>query len=147
MSSNSSSLKGCEVLSHHCIHEQSIWIKHHIRSPGKCLNVWKSDSWLTFSNPLRPQWEKLQMTASERRKILCSVTFHIIAITCVVWSLYVLIDRTADEIKRGRQQPPRRHRDTHTHTPCAVILHVGCSVKCLPFICKSACVTRSCTCL
>lgn len=48
------------------------------------------------------QWEKLQMTASERRKIMCSVTFHIIAITCVVWSLYVLIDRTAEEIKQGQ---------------------------------------------
>ncbi|KAG8135054.1 hypothetical protein E2320_008110, partial [Naja naja] len=46
-------------------------------------------------------WEKLQMTTSERRKIVCSVTFHIIAITCVVWSLYVLIDRTAEEIKQG----------------------------------------------
>lgn len=32
---------------------------------------------------------------------MCSVTFHIIAITCVVWSLYVLIDRTAEEIKQG----------------------------------------------
>lgn len=33
---------------------------------------------------------------------MCSVTFHIIAITCVVWSLYVLIDRTAEEIKQGQ---------------------------------------------
>lgn len=48
------------------------------------------------------QWEKLQMAPSERRKIVCSVTFHIIAITCVVWSLYVLIDRTAEEIKTGQ---------------------------------------------
>ncbi|KAG9341020.1 hypothetical protein JZ751_019773, partial [Albula glossodonta] len=47
-------------------------------------------------------WEKLQMTSSERRKIMCSVTFHVIAITCVVWSLYVLIDRTAEEIKQGQ---------------------------------------------
>lgn len=48
------------------------------------------------------QWERLQMTASERRKIMCSVTFHVIAITCVVWSLYVLIDRTTEEIKHGQ---------------------------------------------
>lgn len=54
----------------------------------------------TKLKPLR-KWEKLQMTASERRKIMCSVTFHVIAITCVVWSLYVLIDRTAEEIKQG----------------------------------------------
>ena len=32
---------------------------------------------------------------------MCSVTFHIIAITCVIWSLYVLIDRTTEEIREG----------------------------------------------
>ncbi len=42
-------------------------------------------------------WEKLDMNSIEIRKILCSVTFHVIALTCVVWSLYVLIDRTAEE--------------------------------------------------
>jgi hypothetical protein len=41
------------------------------------------------------------MTKVERRKIFCSVTFHIIAITCVVWSLYVLIDRTSEEVRNG----------------------------------------------
>ena len=46
------------------------------------------------------------MTALERRKLVCSVTFHIISITCVVWSLYVLIDRTADEIRAGELQWP-----------------------------------------
>ena len=38
------------------------------------------------------------MTTSERRKIICSVSFHIIAITCVIWALYVLIDRTSMEL-------------------------------------------------
>jgi len=47
------------------------------------------------------QWQKLEMTKVERRKIFCSVTFHVIAITCVVWSLYVLIDRTTEEIHAG----------------------------------------------
>ena len=37
----------------------------------------------------------------ERRKLLCSVIFHAVALTCVVWSLYVLIDRTAEEIHKG----------------------------------------------
>ena len=46
------------------------------------------------------------MTALERRKLFCSVTFHIVAITCVVWSLYVLIDRTAEEIRNGELQWP-----------------------------------------
>ena len=47
------------------------------------------------------QWQKLEMTKVERRKIFCSVTFHVIAITCVVWSLYVLIDRTTEEFHSG----------------------------------------------
>ena len=42
----------------------------------------------------------------ERRKIMCSVTFHIIAITCVIWSLCVLIDRTTEEIRDGDLQWP-----------------------------------------
>ena len=51
-------------------------------------------------------WERLDMTGLERRKLCCSVTFHIIAVTCVIWSLYVLIDRTATEIKSGQLQWP-----------------------------------------
>ena len=47
------------------------------------------------------QWEKLDMSSLERRKLFCSVTFHMVAITCVVWSLYVLIDRTAEEVRQG----------------------------------------------
>ncbi|XP_039995400.1 E3 ubiquitin-protein ligase MARCH8 isoform X1 [Xiphias gladius] len=74
------------------------WIKS---SDTRCCELCKYEFIMeTKLKPLR-KWEKLQMTASERRKIMCSVTFHIIAITCVVWSLYVLIDRTADEIKEG----------------------------------------------
>ena len=47
------------------------------------------------------QWEKLDMSSLERRKLLCSVSFHLVAIICVVWSLYILIDRTAAEIRTG----------------------------------------------
>ncbi|ROK15784.1 E3 ubiquitin-protein ligase MARCH8 [Anabarilius grahami] len=74
------------------------WIKS---SDTRCCELCKYDFIMeTKLKPLR-KWEKLQMTASERRKIMCSVTFHVIAITCVVWSLYVLIDRTAEEIKQA----------------------------------------------
>lgn len=59
------------------------------------------------------------MTTSERRKIVCSVTFHIIAITCVVWSLYVLIDRTAEEIKQGNDNGKNR-------LPSSVLLIMLC---------------------
>lgn len=52
------------------------------------------------------EWETLEMSGVERRKLLCSVTFHAVALTCVVWSLYVLIDRTAEEIQRGALEWP-----------------------------------------
>ncbi|XP_069693878.1 uncharacterized protein [Periplaneta americana] len=52
------------------------------------------------------EWETLEMSGVERRKLLCSVTFHAVALTCVVWSLYVLIDRTAEEIQRGLLEWP-----------------------------------------
>lgn len=46
------------------------------------------------------------MTPLEKRKLLCSVTFHAVALTCVAWSLYVLIDRTAEELERGMLEWP-----------------------------------------
>ncbi|XP_036402109.1 E3 ubiquitin-protein ligase MARCH8 isoform X1 [Megalops cyprinoides] len=78
------------------------WIKS---SDTRCCELCKYEFIMeTKLKPLR-KWEKLQMTPSERRKIMCSVTFHVIAITCVVWSLYVLIDRTAEEIKQAGRIP------------------------------------------
>ena len=44
------------------------------------------------------------MSSVERRKVLCSVTFHVVAITCVIWSLYVLIEKTTHEIKEGKER-------------------------------------------
>ncbi|KAM4636267.1 E3 ubiquitin-protein ligase MARCHF8 isoform 2-T3 [Discoglossus pictus] len=85
----------------HFVHQSCLqqWIKS---SDTRCCELCKFEFIMeTKLKPLR-KWEKLQMTSSERRKIMCSVTFHIIAITCVVWSLYVLIDRTAEEIKLGQ---------------------------------------------
>uniref|UniRef100_A0ACB8EB36 Uncharacterized protein n=1 Tax=Sphaerodactylus townsendi TaxID=933632 RepID=A0ACB8EB36_9SAUR len=85
----------------HFVHQSCLqqWIKS---SDTRCCELCKYEFIMeTKVKPLR-KWEKLQMTTGERRKIMCSVTFHIIAITCVVWSLYVLIDRTAEEIKQGQ---------------------------------------------
>ncbi|PAA73628.1 hypothetical protein BOX15_Mlig008835g1 [Macrostomum lignano] len=48
------------------------------------------------------EWRKLDMTPMERRKVICSVAFHVIALTCVVWSLYVLIEKTAMEVGSGK---------------------------------------------
>jgi len=50
------------------------------------------------------------MSKSERRKIFCSVAFHLAAVVCVIWSLYVLIDRTAEEIRQGK------NNGRHSHT-------------------------------
>ncbi|XP_060047709.1 E3 ubiquitin-protein ligase MARCHF8 isoform X3 [Erinaceus europaeus] len=87
----------------HFVHQACLqqWIKS---SDTRCCELCKYEFIMeTKLKPLRKvRWEKLQMTPSERRKIMCSVTFHVIAITCVVWSLYVLIDRTAEEIKQGQ---------------------------------------------
>lgn len=48
------------------------------------------------------------MSKSERRKIYCSVLFHLLAIVCMLWSVYVLVKRTAEEIRLGKngQYPP-----------------------------------------
>uniref|UniRef100_A0A8C3YUT9 RING-type E3 ubiquitin transferase n=1 Tax=Catagonus wagneri TaxID=51154 RepID=A0A8C3YUT9_9CETA len=85
----------------HFVHQACLqqWIKS---SDTRCCELCKFEFIMeTKQKPLR-KWEMLQMTARERRRIMCSVTFHVIAITCVVWSLYVLIDRTAEEIKQGQ---------------------------------------------
>uniref|UniRef100_A0A667WWA3 RING-type E3 ubiquitin transferase n=1 Tax=Myripristis murdjan TaxID=586833 RepID=A0A667WWA3_9TELE len=74
------------------------WIKS---SDTRCCELCKFDFIMeTQLKPLR-KWEKLQMSKSERRKIFCSVLFHLIAIVCVLWSVYVLVKRTAEEIRLG----------------------------------------------
>lgn len=48
----------------------------------------------------------MELSHAERRKIFCSVAFHIIAVACIIWSLWVLIDRTAEEVKDGNLKWP-----------------------------------------
>ncbi|KAH9494383.1 E3 ubiquitin-protein ligase march8 [Bulinus truncatus] len=74
------------------------WIKS---SDKKSCELCNYEYVMTTKTKAFKQWEKLEMTAAERRKIICSVTFHIIAITCVIWSLYVLIDRSTEEVHSG----------------------------------------------
>lgn len=47
------------------------------------------------------QWEHLELTPLEKRKLLCMVLFHSAALSCVLWSLHVLIDGTLEEIEKG----------------------------------------------
>lgn len=82
------------------VHQECLqqWIKS---SDTKSCELCKFNfSMQTKIKPFKT-WEKLDMTSVERRKVLCSVSFHIVAITCVIWSLYVLIDRTTEEIAAG----------------------------------------------
>ncbi|XP_065163002.1 E3 ubiquitin-protein ligase MARCHF8 [Atheta coriaria] len=46
-------------------------------------------------------WRRLEMSNIERRRLLCAILFHFVAAVCVIWSLFVLIDRAAEEVHRG----------------------------------------------
>uniref|UniRef100_G3PYD9 RING-type E3 ubiquitin transferase n=1 Tax=Gasterosteus aculeatus aculeatus TaxID=481459 RepID=G3PYD9_GASAC len=75
------------------------WIKS---SDTRCCELCKFDFIMeTKLKPLR-NWEKLNMTTAERRKIFCSVLFHLIALVCMSCSVYVLAKRTAEEIRLGK---------------------------------------------
>ncbi|XP_042340719.1 chromodomain-helicase-DNA-binding protein Mi-2 homolog isoform X2 [Plectropomus leopardus] len=75
------------------------WIKS---SDTRCCELCKFDFVMeTKLKPLR-KWERLHMSKGERRKIFCSVLFHLIAIVCMLWSVYVLFKRTAEEIRLGK---------------------------------------------
>ncbi|KAM9792324.1 E3 ubiquitin-protein ligase MARCHF8 [Neosynchiropus ocellatus] len=75
------------------------WIKS---SDTRCCELCKFD--FIMETKLKPlhKWEKLQMTTGERRKIFCSVMFHLFAIVCVLWSIFILFRRTTEEIKLGK---------------------------------------------
>lgn len=47
------------------------------------------------------EWRRLEMSSVERRRLLCAILFHFVAAMCVVWSLFVLIDRAAEEVQKG----------------------------------------------
>ncbi|GJQ86405.1 hypothetical protein Trydic_g10315 [Trypoxylus dichotomus] len=47
------------------------------------------------------EWRRLEMTGVEKRRLLCAILFHFVAAVCVIWSLFVLIDRAAEEVQKG----------------------------------------------
>ncbi|XP_044045558.1 uncharacterized protein march1 isoform X2 [Siniperca chuatsi] len=77
------------------------WIKS---SDTRCCELCKFD--FVMETKLKPlcKWERLHMSKSERRKIFCSVLFHLIAIVCMLWSVFVLVKRTAEEIRLGKNE-------------------------------------------
>ncbi|XP_047986645.1 uncharacterized protein LOC125226646 isoform X2 [Leguminivora glycinivorella] len=47
------------------------------------------------------EWRLLEMSGVERRRLCCAVLFHCVAALCVMWSLFVLIERAVEEVHRG----------------------------------------------
>ncbi|XP_019718027.1 E3 ubiquitin-protein ligase MARCH7-like isoform X1 [Hippocampus comes] len=94
------------------------WIKS---SDTRCCELCKFDFIMeTKLKPLR-KWEKLHMSKSERRKIYCSVLFHLIAIVCMLWSVYILVKRTTEEIKLGKNEELWRLSLLKYYTPQGVL--------------------------
>uniref|UniRef100_A0A671YXN2 RING-type E3 ubiquitin transferase n=1 Tax=Sparus aurata TaxID=8175 RepID=A0A671YXN2_SPAAU len=94
------------------------WIKS---SDTRCCELCKFDFVMeTKLKPLR-KWEKLNMTKGERRKIFCSVLFHLIAIVCMLWSVYVLVKRTVEEIRLGKNEELWRVTLLKYYTPNGVL--------------------------
>lgn len=91
----SSGVKSCEL----CKFE---FIMHSEIKPFKQVRPNNLSNTLTWARSFEFQWQKLDMNIVERRKIMCSVAFNVIAITCILWALLVLIDKTTEEIKNGR---------------------------------------------
>lgn len=46
------------------------------------------------------------MSGVERRRLFCAVLFHLAAALCVIWSLCVLIERSAEEVAAGKLSWP-----------------------------------------
>jgi E3 ubiquitin-protein ligase MARCH1/8 len=78
-------------------------LQHWLKSNGnKTCELCKFEFIMNTKLRSFKSWEKLDINGVEKRKILCSVTLHIISITCIIWSLYVLIQKTAEEIQTNR---------------------------------------------
>ncbi|VVC39638.1 Zinc finger, RING-CH-type,Zinc finger, RING/FYVE/PHD-type [Cinara cedri] len=79
------------------------WIKS---SNIRCCELCKFQ--FIMQTKIKPfnEWEHLELTCMERKKLVCAMIFHIIAISCVCWSLFVLLDRTIDEVRKGLLEWP-----------------------------------------
>ena len=85
----SSQTKSCEVCRYNFIMETRM--KPICKVSDSHPHIFKLNNRLSF------QWETLDMTPVEQRRLLCSLAFHIIALSCVLWALYVLIEKMVIE--------------------------------------------------
>jgi hypothetical protein len=73
------------------------------------------------------------MNVVERRKVMCSVAFNLIAVTCVLWALYVLIEKTRDEIRAGKLRMLNlvfeKKRNMNFYCRMAVLDEINCCCR------------------
>ena len=52
-----------------------------------------------LQSTLKPfhKWKMLKLTPYERKKVICSIAFHLLAVLCVIWSIWVLMERLISE--------------------------------------------------
>ena len=111
-----------------CVIIKKFWKKNDPKWPDFKLCHHKFD--MTSRLPPFKKWKRLSMSANERKRILMSITFHVIALACVVWSLYVLIGKTwvmwlsvTWSIKKFRKN---RRRIEKSWYKMAILDKIGC---------------------
>jgi len=56
-----------------------------------------------LQSTLKPfhKWKMLKLTPYERKKVICSIAFHLLAVLCVIWSIWVLMERLITEANQN----------------------------------------------
>ncbi|KAI1293639.1 E3 ubiquitin-protein ligase MARCHF8 [Halotydeus destructor] len=84
-----------QYVHHHCLQQ---WIR---TSNCKFCELCKFPFKLTIKYIPLFQWQKLEMSNGERKKLMCNLLFNIISMFCVFWSVYVLIEQAVHEARNG----------------------------------------------
>ncbi|KAE8573720.1 E3 ubiquitin-protein ligase MARCHF8 [Halyomorpha halys] len=73
-----------------------------IKSSGiRCCELCKFQFIMYSKTKPFMEWEPLEMSDFERNRLLLTLIFQIIAIICVIWTLYAIINATTDEMTEG----------------------------------------------
>ncbi|KAI1293638.1 E3 ubiquitin-protein ligase MARCHF8 [Halotydeus destructor] len=84
-----------QYVHHHCLQQ---WIR---TSNCKFCELCKFPFKLTIKYRPLFQWQKLEMSGDERKKLVYNLLFNIISLLCVFWSIYVLIEQAVLEAQNG----------------------------------------------
>lgn len=73
-----------------------------IKSSGiRCCELCKFQFIMHSKTKPFMEWEPLEMSDFEKKKLICTVVFQVLAFTCVGWTLYALVNGTAEEMNEG----------------------------------------------